>query len=104
MHNEVMAKLAGNKERVIRPGSVEFEQIGNGVGGQPSACQFVGGCIVTFEYVIQENLGSRKLSTLASKGGFSTEDDARAEGEIEAKRIATSFNKSVWVDVRRDSE
>lgn len=56
---------------------------------------------MTFEYLIQENIGGGQLSTIASKSGFPTEDDAKAEGEQEAARIAKSFSTTLTVNVRR---
>ena len=59
---------------------------------------------MTFEYLVQENVGNGQLNTLAQKGGFATEDDALAEGQHEAGRIALSAKRTLVVNARSESE
>lgn len=72
------------------------------VDTHPDAAMEAG--IMTFEYLVQKNVGDVKLKTLAQKGGFATEDDALAEGQQEAERIALSAKVTLTVNARPESE
>lgn len=59
---------------------------------------------MTFEYLVIENVGNERFDTIASKPGFATEDDAMAEGNQEAARIAASAKRTLRVEIRREPE
>lgn len=59
---------------------------------------------MTFEYLVQENVGDGQWETLAQKGGFVTVDDALAAGTQEAGRMAISAKMTLTINVRPESE
>ena len=58
---------------------------------------------MTFEYLVIENVGNEHFDKIASKGGFATEGDAKAEGDQEAARIAVSAKRTLMVDVHEET-
>lgn len=58
--------------------------------------------VTSYSYRVIEKVGADEWTTVASGGGFPTEDDAKAAAERNAERISQAFNKTVMIDVQRE--